>query len=482
MRVYMCVVLLFFILLHTSAEYGRAATAQTNSNCTEIVDSIKGPEQDSSSKFIVYRCRMIDDCGGWGDRLSGIGGALFLALATRRKFRIQWDGLDSIVDKDTLSPWKFLSDEVNLSSADSDLLAKVGISNRLSFLEGCVSFPDPACNGLSTDVAVLNVLNSFLFMDSSMWSVFDRYRVIFFHGNRAGSKDWFKDLSTQFGWSLSLERWMQCYYCMWGAIIQPATNVFNTNIHLGGVGVKSLNNISKTLSSPNTCSIAYSFRMSDSMSRNENTLDGWKLPHSVKACITKSIVQLCSYADRTIVYFSSNSVRAQEQVVNQLQSYEVWTLTRHGVSHINAKEINTGLVNIPAAIELSEREAFLDWYVMSLVDVLILQLGSGFSSSAALMTQEKQVLISTSTCLQVQSRDSLCAGRFCSYRLPFTTCSIYSMLDVIIAAAIVLVFIWCVCCTMHLAWPALPANNTTNYHPVQQKEVCKVVFNIPAWW
>ena len=57
--------------------------------------SIEG--NHSIERYIVFQCRHMDDCGGWGDRLAGLAGAAMLAVTTGRKLRIDWPGLDKVV-------------------------------------------------------------------------------------------------------------------------------------------------------------------------------------------------------------------------------------------------------------------------------------------------------------------------------------------------------------------------------------------------
>ncbi len=59
-----------------------------NASCSSFLSA--AARFNNASKTFISRCRHGDDCGGVGDRLAGVMGAAFFAIASERSFRIQW--------------------------------------------------------------------------------------------------------------------------------------------------------------------------------------------------------------------------------------------------------------------------------------------------------------------------------------------------------------------------------------------------------
>jgi hypothetical protein len=61
-----------------------------------VCESVDRSLLQQRGRYLIWRCRGVDNCGGLGDRLAGIVGVLGLALSIGRKFAIDWPELPCV--------------------------------------------------------------------------------------------------------------------------------------------------------------------------------------------------------------------------------------------------------------------------------------------------------------------------------------------------------------------------------------------------
>ena len=75
-------------------------------------------------KLVVFQCRAQDNCGGWGDRLSGLFGAAALAISLRRKLVIDWQALEQALEPSGLVLPLWYDEHAVLSPAEARWVAE----------------------------------------------------------------------------------------------------------------------------------------------------------------------------------------------------------------------------------------------------------------------------------------------------------------------------------------------------------------------
>ncbi len=157
--------------------------------CANLSDTLDKTESNkvNNSKFVVFQCRTMDDCGGWGDRLAGLAGAAMLAVTTGRKLRIHWPGLEAVVRSNTFYDWTFNREALGISRADMAWVEYNAVltSSPVGFIGRAAS--DAA---QKEDVVFLNIHNHWMYWTNGalLEEVDSGPRVIFFHGNRGHDK------------------------------------------------------------------------------------------------------------------------------------------------------------------------------------------------------------------------------------------------------------------------------------------------------
>lgn len=110
--------LLFAFLLMSTSSGSRASPplklASVRGHPAWIVSyaTRHGTPRTKDTKYIVYRCRRGDLCGGIGDRLRGIMATFYLAIATGRAMMIDMDApipFDTVMHPTTFD-WRYRAD------------------------------------------------------------------------------------------------------------------------------------------------------------------------------------------------------------------------------------------------------------------------------------------------------------------------------------------------------------------------------------
>lgn len=131
-----------------------------------------------ASRSIVYRCRVGDDCGGIGDRFTGIMGGAFYALLTGREFRIHWPDLVHVFTPQ--KPWLYAAEQLGVSEQQAAQIDNYYVRNVVG--QELIPFVDGR-----PDIALLNDLNSRQITLPDRILEIEEYRHILFHSNRGPS-------------------------------------------------------------------------------------------------------------------------------------------------------------------------------------------------------------------------------------------------------------------------------------------------------
>jgi hypothetical protein len=373
----------------------------------------------------------MDDCGGWGDRLAGLAGAAMLAVTTGRKLRIDWPGLDKVVTPNQFWDWRYDPAEVNLTRASLDYIASVSIHSGSR--QGLI-FPDDG----DEEVAFLNHHN-----DNHAWTrvldgdhanhhLIKAYRVIFLHVNRGLSRGGLALFEREYGvlgqndYASTMERKTTgCYSCIWQTVfLAPSHRMLdNIPLHMTYSNTTTLRDAVDKFMDPAVCSIGYAFRIDD-------TVVSAPLPPNLRGCVTRLAETYCrNYSvysrQKRVFVFSTNSLQASLEAAALLSDDfdEIFSTSRQlPMRHINVMAFTTAMGMRHARMESVANSALelavADWFMLASVDVLVVSVGSGFSSSAALYShrgtwgRQQQVLISNDEECGLLHPDALHSERF----------------------------------------------------------------------
>lgn len=379
----------------------------------------------------IFQCRLSppDDCGGFGDRVSGLMGTAFFALATGRKLLIDWPGLPSVLAEGLIS-WRYDAKLWNLSKADKSILAATASLSTTSSR----SFPDPAYSGLSARAAVFTQLNAVGHREPTIHRAAAAHELIFLRTNRAGSRNWLHSLAATNGWPSwgsrrDKDSWMEAYSCIFEALFVPSRTVLQSQYISGSVERRSLTfgDVLARVTNTSTFSIALHVRVSDSEARQSKGCDE-TCDHLVRKIgnVSQHLVGSDTASGRApVLVLCTNSVELARRAGNNAGlrnafSGGVFTQDLSVDIHINPKEWagrrdSTGYEQREQASLL---QAFRDWWLMRSVDVLVLMdRNSGFSMSAGIFGKPGQRVCQPNghyhqTCQPVRL-SLLCAHRFC---------------------------------------------------------------------
>jgi len=391
----------------------------TCANFSDALDQIESSLM-TNNRYIVFQCRTTDDCGGWGDRLAGLAGAAMLAVTTGRRLRIHWPGLEAVVRSNTFYDWTFDYEALGISHVD---MAWVNLNAVHTYSP--VGFTNSPVGGEKQDVAFLNTHNHDTYWKNG--ALLDEVesrgpRVIFFHGNRGLSHEVlarFEHNHGEFGREFTnggisaTSNTMGCYRCIWRTLLAPSRQAFDITLSLTSnqtTNETTLGEILHKLNDPAVCSIGYAFRIDDSATSAP-------LPLNLHGCLMGLVRTMCTASQRKYFMFSTNSLVASLEVSRMLTGTlfdEVFATSEHALErHVNVKEFSEqyGRDMVESIVNRATQLAIADWFMMTAVDVLVVSVSSGFSSSAALYSQGHQVLVSNTEC-DMMHPDALVAGRF----------------------------------------------------------------------
>jgi hypothetical protein len=386
-------------------------TISLESACLNFTRALHSLEEKGQDKYIVFQCRLIDDCGGWGDRLAGLSGAVLLALRTQRKFRIEWFGLPAAFPLHFVN-WTYSADGLAISHADRQFIDGTIIRGK-SHIKVMHRPESPLPN--ARDVAILNTMD-----DDHYWNdisekryVLDEYRVVFFHGNRGASLEALEAVERAHGTfsmvyddgasSSSASTAIGCYRCIWWTLLGPWTEFLNVELNMTPfASLSSLNDVLDQLRAPRTCSIGYALRIND-------RVPDAHLPTDVAGCLRTLLTAHCAPEQRKVLLFTSNSINVNREAYDTFhrggEFDQVFTSREDEPErHINPKDFSVDFMQADAARMVLRATvlAIADWMLMASVDILVVRTDrsflSGFSSSAALYSLGKQTLIDGSTC------------------------------------------------------------------------------------
>jgi hypothetical protein len=367
--------------------------------CGNLSRALDMLEKSDENRYVVFQCRAIDDCGGWGDRLAGLSSATYLALITKRKLKINWPGLARVA-RPNLVNWTYSQDELNISAEDREFLNRTAV--RAKRPRKIVQR-----TGRQVDVGIIAAVN-----DEEFWNDvlsgkynFDSYRIIFFHSNRGGGRQVLDLLEREHGvlghlfsngQLQSRQSTKGLYYCIWRTLLIPSRELLNMKLNVTNSSLLTFGGLLSKVSDPAGCSFGLVHRFRDSEMNPP-------LPKNMTNCFSKMPKDTCRPGAKRILVFISNSVPANIEASQRFADNfdEIFTSVEDVAErHIDPKDFarKHPLDEVASIINRATDLAAADWYTMTAVGTLLLRGGSGFSSSAALYSRGYQVLVNAQSC------------------------------------------------------------------------------------
>jgi hypothetical protein len=400
--------------------------------------SFQAAELDGSG-FVVWRCRPVDNCGGFGDRLAGIFGALGLAMRLGRQFivsetfisvlsdspptQIEWPEFRCVFDQTAFLVCA--NNSLALQVGDEDLhVIPITPSDQALLNQPVTDSSGHSSRGVvqmtkfGDDVAVINLLNRWC---GKVCSQHLARRVanrewLFVHSNRAVAADSFAALVEELHVP---ENQLDFNKCAFRSLFRYSKEFEASAFHnlFGNNGKQHMGDILELLGKAQT--IGLHWRVSDHLisSQNATELVGRRVLRSINkegknhqhAYLV--VATNCKHCGSFLANSKDLRRRFKHIFVQELQGQvHIDSHDQEPTGSSAAKKKQAQTADRCSTV----RQAMRDWALLSMCNTLLCE-HSGFCNSAAMVSPkspfQRGVLLDFDR--RPVTRGGICAHRFC---------------------------------------------------------------------
>jgi hypothetical protein len=367
---------------------------------------------NNADRSFIFRCRPGDDGGGVGDRFGGVMGGAFYSLLHGRTFRILWPALEHVF-KPGHTNWTFDAVALGIPYLDADGKEIDQTRIRGNVKNGIYPVGDDKL------VVVVNDINDARQVSNdSLVSVIEQYKNVYFHSNRGPKEEMYKAISAKYKWATTApdveSNYAAAYRCVFESMFRPSQEFLASGYKSLGRELVPFSHIVRIVEDPKFTTVAFHHRIDDNAAEINSNSD------TVSDEAIKRIVEIAERhkveGKKANLFFITNSIASARKIM-QTESikqafHAVYTQELTASIHVNLG-VNKGGKSLVSAEEiLSTQQAFRDWWVMFMSDILI---GghSGFSKSAALFAPHEQIRYEDEGNAYRPQYWVMCGNRFC---------------------------------------------------------------------
>lgn len=374
---------------------GQATDGGSNSTINDLCQAVRKTATDlnNAQRTFTFRCRQIDDCGGIGDRLGGIIGGTFYALMTDRSYRIRYTGLEYVFSPG-FTNWTFDLEKLGIPPQHPNDANAIHPKFGDTLGEQYNGEIIPETEG-SKMVGIVNDLNARQILNPDLLPKIEEYEHVYFHSNRGPNEKFYIRLQEKYNWpkigNSVTEQYYNVVQCVFRGLFRPTTALLNS--HYKSVGRHAIpfsKLIEMVEEDQQHVSVAVHYRVNDVVAETRDSTE-----HLIDDNLIQQIADVAHDATaankKANLFFLTNSDQSSQIVMDnpilQQQFNEIYCQELQGTKHVNAIRKDE---NVTEAGILSSQQAWRDWWVMFLSDVLMFP-NSGFSVSAAIFASQSQI-------------------------------------------------------------------------------------------
>jgi len=382
-----------------------------NASCSPFLSA--AAQLNDANKTFIYRCRHSDDCGGVGDRMAGVMGAAFFAIASERSFRIQWHGLEHFFRPGHVN-WTYDAESLGIPHLDENGQELDHSKTRARQGQGEMQFPFPG----NHNIAMFNDLNTRAISDPKKQKILERFAHVYFHSNRSPGMSIHnmtaKTIAGLINSSIvepTREGHYVAYRCLFNDIFQPTASFLNSSYKAIGYDAMPLQDVMAQMTSNGALSLAFHYRIDDNYVAADNataTIDEETIQWLVLLSNNHSTNSI-----RLNLFFISNSPASAHKV---LQHHDVQSAYAHifsqeltGSRHINSADAK----NSTTTVVVTFQQAMQDWWIMKNADILVCGY-SGFCMSAGIVASLSQIKYNEVLRTKEVFKPQVCSNRDCA--------------------------------------------------------------------